>query len=275
MFKIGEFSKLTQVSARMLRYYDETGLLKPAVIDSWTGYRMYSAEQIPVLNKIIYLRDSGFQRAEIAYALKQDNGTSIMEQLDHKRLEIEADIQQLQAKLKKIDTAKTELLRGQSEIHYNISIKSIPRYFVLSLRRIVSDYYAEGDLWKELSEFVVQNKIEVSSNTFSLYHDEDYRESDVDIELCVTANKAGNDSGDFRFHFVEPVEQMACMMVSGDFSNIAGAYRSFADWLENNSAYKMLGPNRQIVHRGPWNEKNPQEFLTEIQIPIERNSPLR
>ena len=56
MFKIGEFSKLTQVSIRMLRYYDETGLLTPAKTDPWTGYRMYSAEQIPVLNRIIYLR---------------------------------------------------------------------------------------------------------------------------------------------------------------------------------------------------------------------------
>ncbi|MDN9927223.1 MerR family DNA-binding transcriptional regulator, partial [Clostridioides difficile] len=53
MFKIGEFSKLTQVSTRMLRYYDETGLLKPAKIDSLTGYRMYSAEQISTLNRII------------------------------------------------------------------------------------------------------------------------------------------------------------------------------------------------------------------------------
>ena len=57
MFRIGEFSKLMQVSIRMLRYYDETGLLKPAVIDPWTGYRMYSAQQIPVLKKILYLRD--------------------------------------------------------------------------------------------------------------------------------------------------------------------------------------------------------------------------
>ena len=51
MFKIGEFSKLTQVSTRMLRYYDETGLLKPAKVDSLTGYRMYSAEQISTLNR--------------------------------------------------------------------------------------------------------------------------------------------------------------------------------------------------------------------------------
>ncbi|WP_097003535.1 TrmO family methyltransferase domain-containing protein [Lacrimispora amygdalina] len=45
MFQIGEFSKLTQITIRMLRYYDEAGLLKPAEIDPWTGYRMYSVEQ--------------------------------------------------------------------------------------------------------------------------------------------------------------------------------------------------------------------------------------
>lgn len=47
MFKIGEFSKLTQVSIRMLRYYDENNLLKPAKTDPFTGYRLYSVEQIP------------------------------------------------------------------------------------------------------------------------------------------------------------------------------------------------------------------------------------
>lgn len=51
MFKIGEFSKLTQVSIRMLRYYDEIGLLRPASVDLSTGYRMYCASQIPVLQK--------------------------------------------------------------------------------------------------------------------------------------------------------------------------------------------------------------------------------
>ena len=81
MFKIGEFSKLTQVSIRMLRYYDEAGLLKPASTDPWTGYRMYSADQIPTLNKIIYLRDSGFQISEIAAALAAENETSLLEQL--------------------------------------------------------------------------------------------------------------------------------------------------------------------------------------------------
>lgn len=71
MFKIGEFSKLTQVSVRMLRYYDETGLLKPAEINKYTGYRMYSIEQIETLNKILFLRDTGFSVAETYHALSK------------------------------------------------------------------------------------------------------------------------------------------------------------------------------------------------------------
>lgn len=88
MFKIGEFSKLTQVTVRMLRYYDEMGLLKPAKIDSLTGYRMYSSEQILVLNKIIYLRDSGFSVAEIASTLDNDTDGFIIEQLDKSILKL-------------------------------------------------------------------------------------------------------------------------------------------------------------------------------------------
>ena len=73
MFRIGEFSKLTQVSIRMLRYYDEVGLLKPAEVDKWTGHRMYSVTQIPRLKRILYLRDSGFNVSEIMRALEMND----------------------------------------------------------------------------------------------------------------------------------------------------------------------------------------------------------
>ena len=92
MFRIGEFSKLTQVSIRMLRYYDEVGILKPAEVDKWTGHRLYSVEQIPHLNKILYLRDSGLNISEIALALTLDE-QSLLAQLDKKHIEIEDAIQ--------------------------------------------------------------------------------------------------------------------------------------------------------------------------------------
>ena len=75
MLKIGEFSKLTQVSVRMLRYYDENGLLKPASIDRFSGYRLYRPEPISVLNKILFMRDLGFSVAEMASLLDHWDNT--------------------------------------------------------------------------------------------------------------------------------------------------------------------------------------------------------
>ena len=65
MLKIGEFSKLSRVSIRMLRHYDDIGLLKPAEIDDFTGYRYYREEQLFVIGRIISLKDMGFALADI------------------------------------------------------------------------------------------------------------------------------------------------------------------------------------------------------------------
>lgn len=270
MFKIGEFSKLTQVSIRMLRYYDETGLLKPAEIDKFTNYRLYSTDQIPLLNKILFLRDLGFNVSEIALALSQWSDNFIADLLDNKRLEIENIIKTEQDKLSRIELAKRDIQQEKITMHYNVSIKSIPSYQVFSLRRVVPDYYAEGLLWKEMSAFADKNNIPVSNNTFTIYHDTDYKEKDVDIEICAPVARMGENIGGFTYRNIEPVPIMACTMVYGPFENIAGAYLAFAGWLQEHSQYKMTGQSRQIVHRGPWNEETPDKYLTEIQIPLRK-----
>lgn len=269
MFLIGEFSKLTQISVRMLRYYDETGLLKPEKTDPMTGYRMYSAQQIPALNRIIYLRDSGFQVSEIAAALAQKDDAHLARMLDEKQKEIEKGIQEEFGKLKRIEMAREELLGGKTDMHYNICIKTVPSYPVLSLRRVIPDYYAEGSLWQELSDFALRNRIQVSDQTFSIYHDAEYKEQDVDVELCAPVKKLGESRDGFTYRMTEPFPTMACTMVYGPFSNIAGAYLAFAEWLQKNSRYQMSCQTRQIVHRGPWNEENAENYLTEVQIPLE------
>lgn len=268
MFRIGEFSKLTQVSVRMLRYYDEAGLLKPAEVDRWTGHRLYSVEQIPRLDRIRYLCDSGFLISEIALALEMDDH-ALLVSLNKKCLEIEQAIQKEQERLLKIAVAKEEIQGSKSELHYHISMKSIPACQVLSLRRTVPTYYSEGDLWKELSAFAEKEEIEISSDTFTIYHDTEYREQDVDMELCAPVKKAGENREPFCFRMTEAVPAMASTMVYGEFSNIKKAYLAFAKWLQKNSNYQMSAPVRQIVHRGPWNENAPAKYLTELQIPVE------
>ena len=76
MLKIGDFSKLSRVSIRMLRHYDEIGLLRPARIDRFTGYRYYTTGQLPRMNQIQSLRQMGFSLTEIIALL--DGGAEIV-----------------------------------------------------------------------------------------------------------------------------------------------------------------------------------------------------
>ena len=272
MFKIGEFSKLTQVSIRMLRYYDENNLLKPAQTDPFTGYRLYSVEQIPRLQKIIFLRDVGYTVAEIGAALKNWSGDFMADQLKSKQIEVQQLLEQEQEKLSRIKTALDSIKKDEIGIHYNFIIKQIPSYPVISLRRVIANYFCEGLLWKELAELTNERKIElpVTEQCFAVYHDNEFKEADVDVEVCMVVTKAVAVDEPLCFQNTEAVAMMACTMVYGPYENISGAFRSLAYWLTGHAGYRMKGKNRQICHRGPWNEENPAHYLTEIQIELEK-----
>ena len=73
MIKIGDFSKLSRISIRMLRHYDEIGLLKPESVDDFTSYRYYSPAQLQTANRITMLKDMGFSLNSISEILNQYN----------------------------------------------------------------------------------------------------------------------------------------------------------------------------------------------------------
>lgn len=271
IFKIGEFSRLMQVSVRMLRYYDESGLLKPTEIDRLTGYRFYSADQIPWLQRIVFLRDSGFSVAEISAILRRGDDSYSVSQLDRKRGEVKAAIEEERKKIARIEAAITELKEGRQPLHYDVLIKHIPAYPVLSLRKIIPDYFSEGLLWEEFTCKIKEEKLELPQNTlnFAIYHDLEYKEADVAVEVCTVLNSAEQFRSSPMFRITAEVPSMACMMVYGPFENIGPAFVDFARWLTDNKDYRMIGLNRQICHRGPWNEEKEEAYLTEIQIPVD------
>ena len=103
MLKIGEFSKLSRISIRMLRHYDEIGLLHPVRIDAYTGYRYYGEDQLPLAGRIAALRDMGFGLSAISEVLACGGDAPSLERLlacregelrDHKQ-EVERQLSQL------------------------------------------------------------------------------------------------------------------------------------------------------------------------------------
>lgn len=95
MLKIGDFSKLSRISIRMLRHYNEIGLLIPESIDDFTGYRYYSEAQLPVANRITALKDMGFSLGVISQILSQYNDSHKLKtylQLKQREIKEETDI---------------------------------------------------------------------------------------------------------------------------------------------------------------------------------------
>lgn len=272
MLNIGNFSKLTQVSVRMLRYYDEHGLLKPDHTDKFTGYRLYSVKQLPELQKIIMLRDMNFSVAEITEILKNWSDDFLIEQLQKKIQETEQSILSGQRLIEKIQTAIGDTRKKQIDIHFNVAIKPIPSYKVVSVRRKIPTYFSEGELWDELEQFVRREHIEIekhSYNNVAIYHDEEHMDSDADVEVAYIVKKAGEDKNGFTFRELESIDTMACMMVYGPYDNLPGAYRDFVYWLDEHGQYEMTGLSRQVAIVSRTDTSDPKGYLTEIQIPVQ------
>src|SRR5215813_6701695 len=105
MFTVGEFSQLAQVSKRLLRYYDEIGLLKPVRIDKFTGYRYYSAEQLPPLNRILALKELGLSLDQIRRMLSDKvSADEIQGMLLLKKAEAEQQLQEEQQRIRSIES---------------------------------------------------------------------------------------------------------------------------------------------------------------------------
>lgn len=269
MFKIGDFSKLTRVSIRMLRYYDKMGLFKPASIDSFTGYRHYSATQIRKLNLIVSLRDMGFSVADIAIAINEQSDEGLRALLEQKRHEVEDNIHAEKKKLGKINSALNNINKERVNMNYNVEIKSVPSFKVVSLRDNIPSYDAEGMLWQRLGEFVEKKNLKCANVSYATYHDEGFKEGDVDVEVVMAVEELHENEDGFIFKETEPIEEAASILVPGDFSNIAPAFNFIAKWIEENG-YTLCGNPRELPIRGPWNESNPDNYLNEIQMPIKK-----
>lgn len=268
MFKIGDFSKLSKVSVRMLRYYDKQGLFSPEKTDSFTGYRYYSANQIERLNEIIRLRDLGFNVSEITMYLAEPSiqeRTSMLEQKRSSTLEL---IELETRKLHLIDEVVLSLKRKKHDVaKYNAEIKSIPSYKAVSYRKTIPSYDQEGKLWDEMSIQIRKNKIKTTGPFYAAYHDSAFKKGDVDVEIVMKVSELGNDIGDLRFKETEPIEKAVCVYVTGDYTNINHAYAYLASYIELNGMEICSSP-RQVPIMSPFNEKDPNKYLTEIQIPV-------
>ena len=270
MLKIGEFSKLSRISIRMLRYYDEMGLLVPETIDSFTGYRYYSEAQLFTAGRITALRDMGFKLCDTAELLKRWEDRELME----RRLLAQREAARLQAeeaarRLRLLDTA-LERLRKDEPMKYDVTVKTIPERYVASVRQILPSYDLEGHLWsvflKETAHLHIQDGDPCLCT--ALFYDGEYKEKDVDVEIQKSVKGTYPDTEHVKFKTV-PAVQVASAVCKGSYDQIGEVNAAVAAWVEANG-YAFDGIAFNIYHVSPHETKNPEEFVTEVCYPVRK-----
>ena len=144
MLKIGEFSKLSRVSVRMLRHYDEIGLLKPAEIDRFIDYRYYREDQLPTMCRITALKDMGFSLADIVKILEIcDDREALEGYFSTRQRELEELSRDTARKLALLDAAR-ERLRKEQTMSYDITLKTIPGRYAATVQMTIPRYEDGG-----------------------------------------------------------------------------------------------------------------------------------
>src|SRR5258708_36314451 len=155
MFRIGEFSKIAQVSGRLLRFYDEIGLLSPDFTDAQTGYRYYSAQQLPRLNRILVLKELGLSLEQIAQFLERDaSSDEIRGMLTLRKAQIEQTLQEETTRLRMVESRLQQIdVHGQIQ-EPDVVLKSIPAQQFLSIREVLPDMSAVQRRVQKVSKVV-------------------------------------------------------------------------------------------------------------------------
>ena len=144
MFNIGEFARLGRVSIRMLRHYDEIGVLTPAAVDPDSSYRLYSIDQLPRLNRLIALKELGFKLEQVRVMLDESvDADELAGMLRLRRAELEAQIRPTPGRLARVEARLRSIQEEGQMITQDVAIKSVPSIRVAEVRGTAGSWAPE------------------------------------------------------------------------------------------------------------------------------------
>jgi len=267
LLSIGEFSRLSRITIRMLRHYDEHGVLHPTRVDAFSGYRLYSPDLLRAAGRIRDLRDVGLRVDELAAcALVLDDPAALQPVLEGQRVRLLTDAATVADRVRGVDRLLTELEVPLMPVE--ITHRTIPARTVASVRDIIPGYQDEGLLWERLMAGLAATggRVAPSPLTVAVFHDDAFVESgpDVEVQLDVTGPVAP--TGDLRVLDV-PEQQVVVGALRGGFAGIGSVMEAIAQWVDERG-YAYAGPMFNIYVVGPSDEPDPARWVTDVCAPV-------
>ena len=276
MFKIGEFAQIGRVSGRQLRHYDRLGLLQPRHSDPQTGYRYYSAAQLPRLNRILALKALGFTLDQIGRMIDDElPGEELRGMLTVRRAQVEQALAEEQLRLREIEARILQIEQHGALRDYDVVLRSVAAAPYLSLRHSCQDMDEAVQL---LRLVVTQGSRQVkarSRDKLVIVAHADFEGDELDLEFGFTLRETPNTRvilpGELAMapRELEAVETMAALVRSGPTHQSHLAYGALGVWMEANN-YRIDGLCREVFLELPFADPASEDSVMEIQFPVRR-----
>ncbi len=267
-YSIGEFSQVTGLSVKTLRFYHERGILVPSSVDEATGYRFYSADKIEKARVIMRLRAMEFSIEDIAVVMRDcTDEADILNHLERQknflqqRIQEDRDIVRSLSEIITNEKAAQQLLDTSA---YAVEEKTLAPQLVAGIR--MKGKYSDcgngfGQLGKTIGRYI-------SGKALCLYYDGEYRDGDADFEPGFPIRTAITKDG-VSIHML-PGGRCLTLVHRGAYDQLGRSYAKVLKRAEE-LKLKIALPTREVYIKGPGMifKGNPKNYLTEIQLPIE------
>jgi DNA-binding transcriptional MerR regulator len=266
-YSIGEFSQVTGVSVKTLRFYHEKGILIPSSVDEATGYRFYDASKVEKARVIMRLRQMEFSIEDIAAVLGEcSDEADILNYLERQKNVLQQRIQEDRDIVRSLNEiiAKEKAARQILEVgSFAVEEKTFEPMLIAGIR-MKGKYSDCGAGFARLGKAVGRY---ICGKPFNLYYDGEYREDDADFEPCFPIRKEVTVDGvSVR---TLPGGHALTLIHRGPYDQLG---RNYAKILQQASERKLnlVLPSREVYVKGPGMifKGNPKNYLTEIQLPF-------
>ena len=276
MLKIGEFSRLSQVTVKTLHHYDDIGLLKPSDVDHDTGYRYYSLDQLPHIHRIMALKELGLSLDQIAIMLNQGvSQEQLHGMLQLKRAELRQRVEEEQARLAQVEFRLRQMTMERLPTELDIVVKQVKPVRALTIRGSYPSFDAMESIRAEILAALARSTITLAGSPMGIYYGDEFRTEDIDHECAAPVDPSWQTDlvleacGVMKLRELAALDLAATYIHQGDYDTLKEKFAVLQRWVVLNG-YRLGGETRFIFYRGPMNHPDPASYLTEIQHQIER-----
>lgn len=269
LLTIGQFSRLSQLSIRMLRHYDEHGVLHPTRVDPASGYRSYAPALLVTAHRVRQLRDVGLSVAELAECVPLlADPVALRALLVRQRGRLVDEVAEVTGRIREVDQIISALEEPIMAIE--ITHRTMPARTVASLRAVIPSYADEGQLWQRLMPAVFSSGTTPApdAHAIAVFHDEDYKEADADVEIQFAVAGPFPDAGDI--HCVQvPEQEVAVGVLHGPYDQIGSVMEAVGRWVPEHG-YTFAGPMFNVYLVSPHEQPDPAQWVTEVCVPVKK-----